>query len=392
MSKDSALQHVAETLHNYAQTKTTFQTDQVVKIPSATYIDEEQWETEMRTIFLKVPLCLASTAQLREANSYIALEAVGRPVLITRSKDGKARAFLNVCSHRGAPVAENGCGVKARFACKYHGWTYKNDGSLMGIAEQGTFGDVDKSQLNLKELPCAEKGGLIFVSLTPGEPMDLDGFMAGMLDDLERLDFASWHYLGSREIEGANWKIAFDGYLEGYHFAQLHPETIHPRTLSNLTHYEAFGPHMRIGFAQTDIVDKFAAAPREQWGEMENNGFDFVRILFPNLSIFLAPEITQVAQLFPGPTPDKNRTVLSFFRHEPAKDDEDAKGLEGMMDFLKTVVLEEDYATGDQIQKGLQSGAHDSITLGKNERGNQYFHEWVQWYVNGDTTAEKPTL
>ena len=56
---------------------------------------------------------------------------------------------------------------------------------------------------------------------------------------------------------------------------------------------------MRIGFAQTGIKEKLGAAPKEKWGEMENNGYDFVRILFPNVSIFLAPEITQVAQLSP---------------------------------------------------------------------------------------------
>jgi len=30
--------------------------------------------------------------------------------------------------------------------------------------------------------------------------------------------------------------------------------------------------------------------------------------------------------------------------------------------------------------------------LGRNERGNQYFHRWVQWYADGDESAPKPEL
>ena len=383
MTKDTGLQKTAEIIYDYAENKTTYQTDKIVTIPSSAYLDQDIWESEVSKIFKELPLALATTAELKEPHSYKAMDAAGLPVLMTRGKDGVVRAFLNVCSHRAAAVAENGCGVKKRFACKYHGWTYSADGRLMGVAEGNTFGDVDKSTLGLRELPCEEKGGLIFVILTPGKEMNLDNFLDGMLDDLENANFKDWAYLGQRELTGANWKIAFDGYLEGYHFAQLHPETIHPRTLSNLTHYESFGPHMRIGFAQTDIKEKLDAIPKEKWGEMENTGYDFVRILFPNVSVFLAPEITQVAQLFPGETPDKNRTVLTFFRPEPPKDDEDKAALEGMMDFLHDVVRDEDYATGDQIQKGLESGAHKSIILGKNERGNQFFHECLAYYMNG---------
>ena len=381
--KDTNIQYVAEKLYSYADNKTTHQTSANLEIPSTVYLEKSQWDKEIAEIFKKLPLVLATTAELKENNSYKAMEAVGLPILITRGNDGKVRAFLNVCSHRGAPVAEKGCGLKKRFACKYHGWTFANEGQLIGVAEGHTFGNIDKSEYGLKELPCQEKAGLIFVILTPGISMNLDQFMGAALDDLENVNFESWTYLGKRELDGANWKVAFDGYLEGYHFAQLHPETIHPRTISNLMHYESFGPHMRIGFAQTDIKAKLDAVPREEWGTMENNGYDFVRILFPNLSIFLAPEITQIAQLFPGKTPDTNRTVLNFYRSEPPKDAEDQAGLDGMMDFLLNVVRDEDYLTGSQIQKGLESGAHETVIFGKNERGNQFFHECVDYYVNG---------
>ncbi len=245
--------------------------------------------------------------------------------------------------------------------------------------------------MGLKALPCEERSGMIFVVLDPNTPIDLDAYYGNYLEDFEAAGLKDWAFLGARVIEGANWKIAFDGYLEGYHFASLHPETIHPRTPSNVMHYEAFGPNIRIGFPHR-AIGKLRDIPREEWGHQENNGFDFVRILFPNVSAYLAPELAQIAQLFPGPTPDKNRTVLLYARKTPPKDAEDAAEIEKMINFLRDVTYTEDYIIGMDIQKGLEAGAHTELTFGRNERGNQYFHEWLNWYLQDDASLPKPVL
>jgi len=383
--------NVAEAMLDYVENDKTFMTDKIMSVPSSSYTNADQWGAEMELIFKRVPLMLALSCEMPNPGDYKAMDAAGLPVLITRDKSGSVRAFLNVCAHRGAPVATEGHGNCPRFTCIYHGWTYGPDGKLIGIADPQKFGQIDKSTRGLKQLPCEERSGLIFVVLTPGAPLDLDAYYGKMLEDYEGLSFKDWHFLGSKVIEGANWKIAFDGYLEGYHFAQLHPETIAPRTPSNVTHYEAFGPNIRIGFPQRSIT-KLRDVPREKWGEMENDGFDFVRIFFPNVSAFLAPEITQIAQLFPGPTPDKNRTVLLYVRKDPPKDAEDLANTEAAMTFFRDVTYNEDYLIGLDIQKGLESGAHDEMVFGKNERGNQYFHEWVKWYLQDDASLPKPVL
>ncbi len=373
---------VAETLLDYVEHNRTFQSNKITTVPAKAYTDPDQWAREMDLIFKRVPLMLALSCELPEPGSYKAMDAMGLPVLITRDKQGNAHAFLNVCAHRGAPVANDGHGKCARFTCKYHSWTYGLDGKLLAVADREKFGDIDKSTRGLRELPCDERSGMIFAVLTPDEQVDFDGFFAGMLDDFEAWGLKDWSFLGSRVIEGANWKIAFDGYLEGYHFSSLHPNTIHPRTPSNVTHYESYGPHLRIGFPQVSIA-QLRDVPRTEWSSQENKGFDFVRILFPNISAFLAPEIAQIAQLFPGPTPDKNRTVLLYVRKDPPRDEADKAQLEEMITFLRDVTYNEDYIIGLEVQKGLQSGALDSIVLGKNERGNQFFHETVDWYLNG---------
>ena len=387
-----AIGDAAEIMLRHVEEKTTHQTDAVMEVDAADYIDPDRWQKEIDSVFKRVPLMLAFTAEMKEPGDYKAMEAVGMPVLISRDKKGAVRAFLNVCSHRAAPVADKGSGNTPMFVCKYHGWTYGLDGSLRGVSEASTFGKIDKDCRGLRELPCEERAGMIFVVLDPDGSMDLDDYFQGYLGDFEDLDFANWTYLGSREIHGANWKVALDGYLEGYHFSSLHPETIHPRTPSNRMHYEEFGPSIRIGFPQHSIAEQLKDIPRDEWGVSENKGFDFVRILFPNVSAFIAPEITQIAQIFPGPTPGENRTVLNYLRRDPIRDDEDREGVEAAMNFFRDVTYEEDYLIGMDIQKGLASGAHAKQLFGKNERGNQYFHEWVEWYVAGDDDKPKPTL
>lgn len=382
---------VAATLLDYVENGKTFTTDRIMTVPTRSYTDPDQWQAEIELIFKRVPLMLALSCELPKPGDYKAMDVLGMPVLLTRDRDATVHAFLNVCSHRGAPLVKEGHGNSPRFTCMYHGWTFAADGSLLAVADRAKFGDIDKSTRSLRRLPCEERSGMIFVKLTPDGRLELDRYYGELLADYDAVGLKDWTFLGARVIEGANWKVAFDGYLEGYHFSSLHPQTIHPRTPSNVTHYEAFGPNLRIGFPQRSIA-RLRELPRQSWGEQENNGFDFVRIFFPNVSAFLAPELAQIAQLFPGPTPDKNRTVLLYARKEPPRDDADRAAIERTIGFLRDVTYTEDYLIGLQIQKGLDCGAHESVVFGRNERGNQYFHEWVNWYLQDDATLPQPVL
>lgn len=376
----------------FVESGTTDSADASMEVPASAYTDPAWFDREMQHIFLKLPLLAALSAEIPQPGDFKAMDLMGKPILITRKSDGGVAAMLNVCTHRGMILQPEGHGNKKRFSCPYHAWTFLNDGKLLGVAEPGKFGPVCKEERNLTALPCVEAAGIVWVCLTPGETIDIEAHLGGMLKDLEVQELDKWHYCGSRRIYGPNWKIAYDGYLEGYHFAAAHPETIHPRSFSNIMHFTAFGPHMRVGYPQVTIKEKLEAAPRETWGEIENTGYDFVRTIFPNISIFFAPEITQVAQLIPGPTPGQNTTNLLFIRREPPRDDADAAAIEGMMDWLSEVVDREDYGVGLQVQKGLASGAVPTVIFGRNERGNQYFHRYVDYLLSEDADAQPPVL
>ncbi|MEC7734631.1 MAG: aromatic ring-hydroxylating dioxygenase subunit alpha [Pseudomonadota bacterium] len=381
MNRKEEYNKIAERVVSHVQNKTTDQANDILSIPTSDYTCEKRWESEMDKIFKELPLMLALSIEIPNKGDYKSLEVVGIPVLITRDKDSKVHAFRNVCSHRGAPLTNEEIGNKSKFTCPYHGWTYSNEGELIGILENSKFGELDKSCNGLQILPCEEFGGMIFVTLTPNIELNLDNFLGGMKSEIEHFNLQNWHYHGFKVIHGANWKIAFDGYLEGYHFSTAHKDTILPMTMQGIMDFSSFGPHLRIAFASTNIEEIFDL-PKKEWWKKEGQGVDFVRTLFPNISISLGLGIGQIAQILPGKTADTNTTILHYVAPETPKNKEETAELDHFMNFLRDVVNDEDYALGLEIQKGLNSHSKDSVKFGKNERGNQFFHKYVDFYID----------
>ncbi|GIX20989.1 MAG: hypothetical protein KatS3mg120_2665 [Erythrobacter sp.] len=126
--------------------------DEVVRIPARSYTDPELFELEKQRIFRRLPLMVAPSCELPDPGDYKAMDICGVPLLLARQKDGSVGAFLNMCTHRGNPLA-SGTGNASRFTCGYHGWTFKADGALLGIASPQDFGRVDKAALCLKRFP-----------------------------------------------------------------------------------------------------------------------------------------------------------------------------------------------------------------------------------------------
>ena len=86
---------------------TIAQANDILRVPVENYFARDRWNAEMQQVFRRMPLMLATTAELREAGAYKAMEAAGVQVLITRTQRGQIKAFVNMCSRRlgnGAPV------------------------------------------------------------------------------------------------------------------------------------------------------------------------------------------------------------------------------------------------------------------------------------------------
>ncbi|MGY9041259.1 MAG: aromatic ring-hydroxylating oxygenase subunit alpha [Alphaproteobacteria bacterium] len=390
MNRNDEYNKIAEKVVGHVKNGTTDQAADILKVPTSDYTSNERWSAEMENIFQTLPLMLALSIEMPNPGDYKSIEVTGIPILITRDKNNNVNAFRNVCSHRGAIIAQEGIGNRSRFSCPYHGWTYSNTGDLIGVTDKSKFGNIDNKCFGLEKLQCKELAGLIFVSLSRNEDVDFEKFLAGMLPEVEHFDLENWYYHGFKVINGANWKIAFDGFLEGYHFNTAHKDTIATMTMNDIMDFTAFGPHLRIAFASTNI-EEIHELPKNEWWKKEGCGVDFVRTLFPNISISLGLGIGQIAQILPGKDPYTNTTILHYLAPKKPKNKKEIAELDHFMNFLRDVVNDEDYLLGMEIQKGLNSLSNDSVLFGRNERGNQFFHKYVDYYVE-DNIKKPPKL
>jgi phenylpropionate dioxygenase-like ring-hydroxylating dioxygenase large terminal subunit len=390
VNRNDEYNKIAEKVVGHVENGTTDQAADILKVPTSDYTSNERWSSEMENIFQTLPLMLALSIEMPNPGDYKSIEVTGIPILMTRDKNNNVNAFRNVCSHRGAIIAQEGIGNRSRFSCPYHGWTYSNTGDLIGVTDKSKFGNIDNKCFGLEKLQCKELAGLIFVSLSRNEDVDFEKFLAGMLPEVEHFDLENWYYHGFKVINGANWKIAFDGFLEGYHFNTAHKDTIATMTMNDIMDFTAFGPHLRIAFASTNI-EEIHELPKNEWWKKEGCGVDFVRTLFPNISISLGLGIGQIAQILPGKDPYTNTTILHYLAPKKPKNKKEIAELDHFMNFLRDVVNDEDYLLGMEIQKGLNSLSNDSVLFGRNERGNQFFHKYVDYYVE-DNIKKPPKL
>jgi len=373
----SQAQLVAMAKRNLAHVKaeTVDQAEGVYRVPAAHYHEPDRWHLEMNRVFKRLPLVLGFSAELREPGDYHAMLVADVPVLLTRAADGAVRGFLNVCSHRGAIVVTEGSGNARRFTCPYHGWSYDNQGALAGIRKSGDFGEIDRDCLGLTPLPVAERAGLVWGALTPGADVDFDAFLCGYDELLNHHHLGDCHLVGRQVVTGPNWKVAYDGYLDFYHLPVLHKDSFGSQMPCDAL-YDAWGPHQRVSMPNPAYLE-LEQKPEQDWDPA--GLIAGVWTIFPHVSIAdfdAGGKLYMVSQLFPGATPDDSVTVQNFLTtSEP--DAERQKQIEATMKFLEHVVRDEDYYTGNRIQKAVKTGAKSEFLFGRNEGGGQRFHRWL---------------
>jgi len=377
------LVHLSRRTIAHARAKTIPLLPDVHRVPATNYFDERRWELEMERVFRRVPLVLGFSCELAEPGAYRAQDVAGVPILLSRGADGVMRSFVNMCSHRGAIIMEEGTGSARRFTCPYHAWSYDPQGALVGILDRDEFGEIDPACHGLTELPCEERAGIVFGGLTPGADLYLDDFLCGYDDMLETHGFANCTVVGRQQADGPNWKVAYDGYLDFYHLPILHKNTFGP-DYSNKAIYDAWGPHQRVTSPDHRILD-WADTPETEWSTLRMNSG--VWTIFPHVSIArfdAGGPIYMISQLFPGDTPGTSTTVQVFLAtFEPDEEQRDA--IVKQMDFLLRVVQDEDYYTGNRIQRAARTGAKSHFLFGRNEAGGQRFHRFVDDLVEAES-------
>jgi nitrite reductase/ring-hydroxylating ferredoxin subunit len=354
------------------------------RVPVSSYLDEGRWRAEVEKVFRRRPVVLGFTAELREPGMYRAMTVVGVPVLLVRSRTGVVKGFLNACRHRGMQLVPDGEGKAGRFTCPYHAWSYAaDDGRLLAIPEAASFGDVDRSCLGLVSLPVEERSGIIWGVLTPGSPLNLEEWLGDMAPLLEKLGLQQFEVFTTAELDGPNWKIAMEGYLETYHFASLHAKSFLPYIFNNMAMIDIYGQHLRLC---TPIrgIEQFTPPATPTWDPNVYVQHSFM--IFPNLQLSFGavPSGSDpihrllVSQVFPGNDPGTSYTIQRIMSSRDVRGTAHEEEVGAFARLALTTVREEDYPATRQIQKTLRSGANTHFTFGRNEIAVQQLHRFLE--------------
>ena len=375
---------VKRALDHY-QNKTTDQASDVMSNSIDAYVDEDRYQKEVDRIFKRLPLALCLSSELPKDNTHRAMNVIDTPVLITRGKDSKVRAFLNICRHRGSKICEEGTGKKRNFVCPYHAWTYDHEGKLIGMYGEKTFGDIKKEDFGLIELMCSEHSGLVWVMLNPEENFNIDKWLGDFAPELDTLNLENWHIHEQREIDGPGWKVALDGYLEAYHHNQLHGDTVGKHTVGNLLVLDTYGPHQRLTFGRKtlkDLIDK----PETEWKSPQEN----IRLIhsgFPNLSISgVLGDHCLVSQIFPTSSPNRTITRQTILSAKKPETDKELQNTNEFSEMVRQAVVDEDYKIGLEIQSNISHMGSNDFIYGKNEPAVQNYHSWIKSFMSKDGT------
>ena len=144
-------------------------------------------------------------------------------LLLVHGRDGRVRAFHNVCTHRGNQVVQEGHGNCKGFQCNFHGWTYDTRGRLAFVTDEQRFHNLDKSALGLPPVHLDTWRGFVFVNLAKRPAQTLEMAMSEFNQDLKPFPFERMVLAGRyRYTVNANWKVTMNAFQESYHGAFVH--------------------------------------------------------------------------------------------------------------------------------------------------------------------------
>lgn len=356
---------------------TTDMANAPVAVSPSEYTDPARLELERRELFRKLPLLACLSKDIADPGDMFTFDEAGPAIVIVRGQDGKARAFLNMCTHRAARLVTE-CQRRKLMVCPFHAWSFDLEGRLAAVPGEGCFEGMDRAERRLIRVPVGEWGGMVFVKAHAGEEeIDVEAWLGDIGPQLLALDLANARpvKLDVTETE-ANWKYCLDTYGEAYHFQALHTTTFGTTTRSNVALYDNFGLHYRVGFTNLgyqDLVGKDEA----EWPDTPYGGSHFV---FPNSIVYGAPmagggSMIGMYRLYPTDDVGRCRTIFSVHRASDAPTETPDSAFAEAHDFIVQVVTTEDYSVSKEGQRNLSfapPGFH--MMFGKNEAALQDVH------------------
>jgi choline monooxygenase len=348
------------------------------------YTDPSLLEAEQELIFERTWQLAGHISALPRTGSYLTAQAGSQPVLVIRDEHGALRAYRNICRHRASRLLSGSGQCKAAIRCRYHGWTYRLDGSLIGVPEGLGFGDkLDKSTLGLMPVRVEELCGLVFVNLD-SDAMPLAELVGDLPQRLAPYRLDRLEPFAPSEDDGrqpANWKVVADNYLEGYHIPIAHPG------LMRMLDYKRYDVevHEQYVWFESPLRDKPSSnrlerlyarmvRPMPGLGEGDRRVWRYAYI-YPNTTIDLYPDQVNTWQLRPDGVAATADTAASY--RAPGADPR-TRLAQWANQRLNTLVLDEDIDLVDNVQQGLRTRGYRCGPLGPREAGVAWFADRIR--------------
>jgi choline monooxygenase len=195
-------------------------------LPPACYSSPEFYRREVSNIFMKCWNLIGRADYVKNPGDYFALTLVGISLIVIRGDDGKVRAFVNSCRHRGAKLLEDGHGNCRTIRCPYHSWVYSTAGALRNATGMQTASDFALAEHGLIELKLDTWCGFLFVNFDP-HAVTLRDYLGNLDSFTESYEFDAMVTVKRRDFTvRTNWKSYIENSMENFHLPTVHQGTI----------------------------------------------------------------------------------------------------------------------------------------------------------------------
>jgi choline monooxygenase len=348
--------------------------------PVENYLSPGRFADELR-LLRAMPSVFVPSVTIPKPGDHVERTAFGVPLFAVRGRDQRARVFRNACRHRGFALVE-GAGCAHALVCRYHGWTYRMDGSLSHVPHADAFPGLDMSTRGLVEVASREVDGLIVIgaldSVDPGAQAGVDEAMAALTDGTpwrDKLVPAQRLVYAQSTPQAMNWKVLVEQFLEGYHIRSTHKDTFFPVQYDDLNVVETFGPNSRVTYPYRNI-ERLRDRPETSW--TTDARVTYVYQLFPNVMVATFPDLVLVIVI--DPVDIDHSTVVVYSMVRPDFDDraertpvDSPSNPAGAGSFIARGAVEDNEMSAG-VQRGLHAGANEFVEFGRHESAIGHFH------------------
>ncbi len=198
-------------------------------LPIEAYTSMEWFRKEQEKLFENTWQFAGFIEDLTDPGDYITVQCGRQNIVVVKDQDNSLKAFHNLCRHRGTQLLRAVGRRQKAITCPYHDWTYDLNGELISIPEETSeFEDLHKKKLCLHKASVAIWRGMLWVHTKPNT-IPIDEWFSGCEKHLgphnpERLiEYPDTRY---EKVINANWKIIVENYIDVYHLAHLHSNTL----------------------------------------------------------------------------------------------------------------------------------------------------------------------